>query len=226
MAVGAFDAHLGGVGAGIREGTLVKIVGTSTCDIMVVKNKGKIPDIPGVCGMVDGSVLPGYVSIEAGQSAVGDIFRWFSNQVCEGDDTTQAELTRKAEKLQPGETGLVALDWNNGNRTVLVDPELTGLIVGMTLHTPREHIYRALLEATAFGALAIVNRIEEYGVKIRRVVCCGGISEKNELFMQIYADVLNRTIYVSKSAQTRARRAIAGAVVGGAYSDVHAAIAG
>ncbi|MBI2441399.1 MAG: ribulokinase [Lentisphaerae bacterium] len=226
VAVGAFDAHLGAVGAGVKPGTLVKIIGTSTCDIMVARNTGAVPDIPGVCGIVEGSVLPGYVGIEAGQSAVGDIFRWFVTNVCQGHDALQVKLTAEARRLRPGASGLLALDWNNGNRTILVDPQLTGLMVGQTLHTTRAEIYRALLEATAFGALTIINRIEEYGVRIKRVVCCGGIAEKNELFMQIYADVLNRPMTISRSAQTCALgAAIAGALAGGAYPRIEPAIA-
>ncbi len=225
VAVGAFDAHLGAVGSGVKAGTLVKIVGTSTCDIMVARNTEKVPDIPGVCGIVDGSVLPGYVGIEAGQSAVGDIFAWFVKYVCKGDDALQFKLTEEARGMKPGGSGLMALDWNNGNRTILVDPQLTGLVVGMTLHTGQAEIYRALLEGTAFGALTIINRIEEYGIPIERVVCCGGISEKNDLFMQIYADVLNRPMLISRSGQTCALgAAIAGAVAAGMHSTIDAAV--
>lgn len=225
VAVGAFDAHLGAVGSGIKTGTLVKIIGTSTCDIMVAPNSLNIADIPGVCGIVDGSVLPGYFGIEAGQSAVGDIFKWFANVVCQGNDSLQVKLSDEAKKLRPGESGLLALDWNNGNRTILVDQRLTGLIVGLTLHTPRHEIYRALIEATAFGALTIINRIEEYEVRIERIICCGGIAEKNDLFMQIYADVLNRPMCISRSKQTCALgAAIAGALAAKAYPAVEPAI--
>jgi len=225
VAVGAFDAHLGAVGSGIKTGTLVKIIGTSTCDIMVVPNSFNIADIPGVCGIVEGSVLPGYFGIEAGQSAVGDIFKWFAGAICHGDDRLQVQLSEEAKKLRPGESGLLALDWNNGNRTILVDPRLTGLIVGLTLHTPRHEIYRALIEATAFGALTIINRIEEYGVKIERIVCCGGIAEKNDLFMQIYADVLNRPMCISRSKQTCALgAAIAGALAARVYPAIEPAV--
>jgi L-ribulokinase len=225
VAVGAFDAHLGAVGSGIRTGTLVKIIGTSTCDIMVSPNNSKMADIPGVCGIVDGSVLPGYFGIEAGQSAVGDIFKWFVNVVCKGDDSLQVRLSEEAKKIHPGASGLVALDWNNGNRTILVDPRLTGLIVGLTLHTPQHEIYRALLEATAFGALTIINRIEEYKVRIEKIVCGGGIAEKNDLFMQIYADVLNRPMCISRSKQTCALgAAIAGALAANIYPSIELAI--
>ena len=225
VAIGAIDAHLGAVGSGIKTGTLVKIVGTSTCDMLVFPDTTKIADIKGVCGIVDGSILPGYFGIEAGQSAVGDIFKWFVNVVCEGNDALQVRLTKQAEKLRPGESGLLALDWNNGNRTILVDPQLTGLITGLTLHTARHEIYRALLEATAFGALTIINRIEEYGIKIERIICCGGIAEKNELFMQIYADVLNRPMCVSRSKQTCALgAAIAGARAAKIYPAIEPAV--
>ena len=216
VAVGAFDAHLGAVGAGVGKGQMVKILGTSTCDCLVASNKTKLPDIPGVCGIVDGSILAGYYGIEAGQSAVGDIFNWFVANVCDGDAELHARLSREAAALRPGESGLLALDWNNGNRTILVDARLSGLLVGTTLHTTRAEIYRALIEATAFGARRILDRIEEYGVKVKEVVNCGGIAEKNPLLMQIYADVLGRPMKISKSAQTCALgAAIMGAVAAG-----------
>lgn len=222
VAVGALDAHFGAVGAGIGPGTLVKIMGTSTCDCMVAPLTQSLPDIPGVCGIVPESIIPGMHGIEAGQSAVGDIFNWFARQFGGGDSAqAHATLTGQAARLRPGESGLVALDWHNGNRTVLVDPLLTGLVVGQTLHTTPGEMYRALIEATAFGALKIIERIEEYGVRIERVVNCGGIAEKNPLVMQIYADVCNRPMYVSRSAQTCALgAAIFGAVVGGAHPSV------
>ena len=221
VAVGAFDAHLGAVGSGVTPGVLVKIIGTSTCDITVWPNTENLADIPGLCGIVNGSVLPGYFGLEAGQSAVGDIFNWFVNYIQPGGKAgTHEKLTQGAAKLQPGESGLLALDWNNGNRTILVDQRLTGLLVGLTLYTTPAEIYRALIEATAFGALAIINRFEEYGVKIGHIVNCGGIAEKNPLVMQIYADVTGRPMKVSRSAQTCALgSAIAGAVVAGVHRD-------
>ncbi len=224
VAVGAFDAHLGGVGSGIGPGTLVKIIGTSTCDMMVVPQSKALADIPGLCGIVPGSILPGHYGLEAGQSAVGDIFNWFVNVVQPGGGASHEDLTRGAAKLQPGESGLMALDWNNGNRTVLVDQRLTGLLLGQTLYTTPAEIYRALIEATAFGALTIINRFEEYGVRVKQVVNCGGIAEKNPVVMQIYADVTGRPMKISRSAQTCALgSAIAGAVVGGVYRTVGAA---
>jgi L-ribulokinase len=222
VAVGAFDAHTGAVGAGIKPGTLVKIIGTSTCDMMVAPLDRQLPDIPGLCGIVPGSIIPGMYGLEAGQSAVGDIFNWFASYLAPRRYTTKgdphANLTVEADRLSPGESGLLALDWNNGNRTVLVDPLLTGLVVGQTLHTSAAEIYRALVEATAFGALTIIKRFEDYGVHVKDVVNCGGIAEKNPFVMQIYADVTGRPMRISRSAQTCALgAAIFGAVVGGAY---------
>ncbi|MBN1807328.1 MAG: ribulokinase [Sedimentisphaerales bacterium] len=218
VAIGAFDAHLGAVGSGIAPGKLVKIIGTSTCD-MLVSESGKEPaDVPGICGIVDGSILPGYFGLEAGQSAVGDIFNWFVNYIQAGgkEAGSHEALTKRAAKLKPGQSGLLALDWNNGNRTILVDQRLTGLLLGQTLHTRPEEIYRALIEATAFGALTIINRFEEYGVKVSEVINCGGIAEKNPLLMQIYADVTGRQMKISRSAQSCALGScIAGAVVAG-----------
>ncbi len=220
VAVGAFDAHLGAVGTGIRPGSLVRIVGTSTCDMAVAPASKPPADIPGLCGIVPGSVLPGAIGMEAGQSAVGDIFNWFVNYIEPAGGADKAgsheALTKAAAKLAPGASGLLALDWNNGNRTVLVDQRLTGLLLGQTLYTTPPEIYRALVEATGFGALTIVNRFEEYGVKINRVLNCGGIAEKNPMVMQIYADIMGRTMEISRSAQTCALgSAIAGAVVAG-----------
>jgi L-ribulokinase len=218
VAVGAFDAHYGGVGAGVKLGTLVKIIGTSTCDITIAPRDSDAANIPGVCGVVDGSVVPGYWGIEAGQSAVGDIFNWFVTDVCEGGPELHETLTRQADALRPGQSGLLALDWNNGNRTILVDARLTGLLIGQTLHTSRAEIYRTLIEATAFGAHTILNRMREYGVPIQQTIACGGIAEKNPLLMQIYADVDGQPISVTRSSQTCALgAAIFGAVAAGAY---------
>jgi L-ribulokinase len=223
IAMGAFDAHYGAVGAGVRTGTLVKIIGTSTCDCAVAPASGAVQNVPGICGIVNGSIMPGYYGIEAGQSAVGDLLKWWVERICEGDDGLHQALTSRASQLKPGESGLVALDWNNGNRTILVDPRLTGLILGQTLHTTRAEVYRALIEATAFGARAIVERMVAYGVPVERVVCCGGIAEKNPLFMQVYADVLGYPMIIAGSPQTPALgSAVAAAVAAGASAGGHA----
>jgi len=224
IAIGEFDVHYGAIGCGVDEGTLVKVIGTSTCDCGVVSAAKSLPDIPGICGIVKGAILPGYYGIEAGQSAVGDIFKWWVEQVCGGDDATHAALTREAAKPAPGESGLLALDWHNGNRTILVDPLLTGAVLGLTLHTTRAEIYRALIEATAFGARAIIERIRDHGVPIARVVCAGGIAEKNPLLMQIYADVTGCTMHVAGSSQACALgSAVSAAVLAGAQPDFRTA---
>jgi L-ribulokinase len=177
--------------------------------------------------------MEGYYGIEAGQSGVGDIFLWFvNNLVPESYGKTQVEKFKNlgvaASQLKPGESGLLALDWNNGNRTILVDVRLTGLLIGQTLHTQPHEIYRALIEATAYGALAIIDRIEEYGVAINEVVNCGGLASKNPMMMQIYADITNRPMKISRSDQTPALgaallSAIAAGKKNGGYDSVEEA---
>lgn len=217
VSYGALDAHLGAVGAGVAPGVLVKILGTSSCDVMVVPLDQPLPDIPGLAGIVPETVLPGHYGLEAGQSAVGDLFAWWAERVVGKE---HGALSQEAERLRPGESGLLALDWNNGNRSVLMDQELSGLLVGQTLYTRPAEVYRALLEATAFGARVIVERLEEYGVQVERVVVCGGIAGRNPLVLQIYADVLGRPLYLSRSSQTSALgAAVAGAVAAGAFPD-------
>jgi len=247
VAAGAFDAHTGAVGAGIREGTLVKIMGTSTCDMMIVRPESLDVAIKGICGQVDGSIVPGCIGLEAGQSAVGDIYAWYRDEVRwplenilpktsfgrdfdgekiaalmkEAKDTVYDILSEKGAKLRPGQSGLLALDWHNGNRTVLVDPNLSGLIVGLNLQSKPEEIFRALIEGTAFGARVIMERFTEYGVAVNDVITCGGLAEKNPYLMQIYADVTGRPIKVSRSAQTCALgTAMFGAVAAGAFAKI------
>ena len=229
VAVGAFDAHHGAVGAGIGAGRLVKIMGTSTCDMMVAPQKG-LKEIPGICGMVPGSILPGMVGLEAGQSAVGDIFLWFARHVAtaefrgKSDGETIDNLCNAGKKFPPGHAGLLALDWHNGNRTVLVDPLLSGMMLGQTLHTTSDEQFRAIMEATVFGGLKIIRRFEEYGVKVNDIVATGGLAEKMPVFMQMYADICNRPMKVSNSKQTCALgAALFGAVAGGAYPNAEAA---
>ncbi len=220
IAIGEFDVHYGAIGCGVREGTLVKVIGTSTCDCAVVSAESAVADIPGICGIVKGAILPGFFGIEAGQSAVGDIFKWWVEGVLGGDAALHAELTAEAAKQRPGQAGLLALDWNNGNRTILVDQRLTGLLLGQDLFTTRADVYRALIEATAFGARAIIERLQQYGVRTDQVVCTGGIAEKNHLLMQIYADVTGCVMEVAGSSQTCALgSAIAASVLAGAHSD-------
>ncbi len=224
IAIGAMDVHYGAIGCGVAEGVLVKIIGTSTCDCGVVSAEKPVRDIPGICGIVKGAILPGYYGIEAGQSAVGDIFKWWVEVVCQGDPSLHAKLTKAAAQLKPAQSGLLALDWNNGNRTILVDPLLTGALLGQTLYTTQAEIYRALIEATAFGARAILERIQEYGVPVDRIVCAGGIAEKNPMLMQIYADITGCTMQVSGSSQACALgSAISAAVLAKAHQDFPAA---
>ncbi|HPS52072.1 MAG TPA: ribulokinase [Phycisphaerae bacterium] len=220
VATGSIDAHMGAVGAGVEPGTMVQIIGTSACDMIVVPQDRALPDIPGVCGIVKDSILPGFTGIEAGQSAVGDIFNWFVECIQPGGKKVGSHqaLTKDAAQLKPGESGLLALDWNNGNRNVLQDSRLSGLLVGQSLHTTPAEIYRTLVESAAFGLLTIITRLEQYNIRINNIVNCGGISEKNAMIMQIYADVTGRPMKISRSSQTCALGcAIAGAVVGGAY---------
>lgn len=220
IAIGEMDVHYGAIGCGVAEGVLVKVIGTSTCDCGVVSARKSVPDIPGICGIVKGAILPGFYGIEAGQSAVGDIFKWWVEVVCGGDGSLHARLTQEVAKHRPGQSGLLALDWNNGNRTILVDPLLTGALLGQTLYTTPAEIYRALIEATAFGARAILERIKDYGVPVKRIVCAGGIAEKNPLLMQIYADITGCTMQVSGSSQACALgSAISAAVLAGAHRD-------
>jgi L-ribulokinase len=225
IAIGAFDNHYGSIGCGIQEGALVKVIGTSTCDCAIVAPENNPGTIPGVCGIVEGSILPGVYGIEAGQSAVGDLFKWWVEGICQGDGALHGALTEEAAKLAPGQSGLLALDWNNGNRTVLVDQRLTGLILGQTLHTSRAEIYRALIEATAFGARVILERLRDCGTRVDTIIAAGGIAEKNPMLMQIYADVMQTPIRVSTSQQTCALGAAIGAAfVGGAHSSLDDAV--
>ena len=230
VAVGALDAHMGAIGAGVAPGTLVKILGTSTCDCLVAPLADSIVTIPGVSGVVPESILPNMLGIEAGQSAVGDIFDWYVSRIGNGFHTTHdpaathAHLSVQAGSLTPGQSGLLALDWHNGNRNVLADPLLTGLILGQTLHTTPAETYRALIEATAFGARMILDRLANHDITIDRIVNCGGIADKSPLVMQIYADVCNRPMHIARSNEACALGAAAcAAVVGGAHPDVPSA---
>ncbi|MBK8976715.1 MAG: ribulokinase [Planctomycetes bacterium] len=220
VAVGAIDAHLGAVGAGIRQGDLVKVLGTSTCDMAIVEGT-TLPRIDGISGIAPSSIVPGHVGIEAGQSAVGDLYAWCA-RLC--GDRPVGELERDASALQVGSSGLLALDWANGNRCVLVDPELSGLVVGLNLQTSPAELFRALVEATAFGARTIIERIVAGGVPVERVIACGGIARRSALVVQTHADVLDRELHVAGSAETCALgAAIVGAVAAGRFADTAAA---
>ena len=223
VSVASIDAHVSLPPAGLVDpGKLMMILGTSTCHIML----GDVErEVPGICGVVEDGVVPGLYGYEAGQSCCGDHFKWMIDNCvpkvyCDEADARgmglHALLTEKAARLRPGESGLVALDWWNGNRSVLVDVDLTGLMVGMTLATRPEEIYRALIEATAYGTRVIVENFEQHGVAIDGLYACGGIAKKNPLMMQIYADVLGREIRVARSTQTPALgSAMFGAVAAG-----------
>lgn len=215
IAIGLLDAHFGAIGSGIQSGTMVKILGTSTCDCVVVKNDETLPAIEGISGIAEESILPGYYGLEAGQSAVGDIFKWFKDKIC-GTELSYEELEKQAAMLKPGQSGLLALDWSNGCRNIYCDHELSGLLIGQTLSTSKPEIYRALLEATGFGAKMILEQLQKYNIEIKKVICCGGLSQKNKLLVQLYADILNCEIYINATEQTCALGgAIAGAVCAG-----------
>ena len=223
VGVAQIDAHVALPAAGITgAGQLLMIMGTSTVHLMLSDEEHIVP---GMCGYVADNVIPGLFCYEAGQSCVGDHFNWFVRQCLPEDYMEEARsrnldahrlLTEKAAELKVGESGLLALDWWNGNRSVLVDADLTGLIMGMTLTTKPEEIYRALIEATAYGTRMIIETFEKHGVVARELVACGGIAKKNEFLMQLYADVLGREIRVARSAQAPALgAALLGAVAAG-----------
>ncbi len=223
VAIANVDAHVAVPAVGIVEpGKMLMIMGTSTCH-MLLGTEEKI--VPGMCGVVEDGIIPGLLGYEAGQSCVGDHFEWFVENCVPSTYEEEAKnrginihklMREKASSLKPGESGLVALDWWNGNRSVLVDADLTGLIIGCTLLTKPEEIYRTIIEATAFGTRMIVETLCENGVPITELYAAGGIAEKDELMMQIYSDVTNMEIKISASAQTPALgSAMFGAVAAG-----------
>ena len=235
IAVGALDAHMGAVGASVAPGVLTRIMGTSTCDIMVAE-KHEIGDrcIEGICGQVDGSVLPGFIGLEAGQSAFGDIYAWFRKfmswplkDIPEGEakqkvmDTMLIELTREAQALKLSENDIVALDWMNGRRTPYADQNVKGMIAGLTLGSTAPEVFKALVEATAFGSRRIVEHMKAQGLHIDSVNGIGGISKKAPFVMQTLADVLNMPIRIVRSQQTCALgAAMFAAVAAGVYQDI------
>lgn len=235
VAVGNVDAHVCVPAVGIDgPAKMLAIMGTSTCHIMMGTEEKQVP---GMCGVVADGVLPGYYGYEAGQSCVGDHFAWFVENCVPAAYAQEAEaqgknihvyLTEKAEKLRPGQSGLLALDWWNGNRSVLVDVDLTGMMLGMTLATRPEEMYRALIEATAYGTREIIENYRANGVPVEEFYASGGISQKNAMAMQIYADVLNMPIKIAGSAQGPALgsaifASVAAGEAAGGYDDIFAA---
>ena len=230
VAVGNVDAHVTAPAArAIEAGQMLAVMGTSTCHIM---NGDALAEVPGMCGVVQGGVTPGLWGYEAGQSGVGDIFAWFADHAVPPRYHEEARakgidlhdhLSQLAGEQEVGQHGLIALDWNNGNRSVLVDHELSGLIVGLTLGTRAEDVYRALIEATAFGTRKIIETFEASGLPVRELIVAGGLL-KNPVIMQIYADVTRRPLHLIGSEQGPALgSAMHAAVAAGAYPDIYAA---
>jgi L-ribulokinase len=245
IGAGAFDAHLGAVGGEVKPYQLVKVMGTSTCD-MIVSPMNEVGDklVAGICGQVDGSIVPGMLGLEAGQSAFGDIYAWFSKLLLwpvdeivakmewidnktrerirnEAADRIIAELSRQAESVPDEETALVALDWLNGRRTPDANQALKGAIAGLSLGSDAPRIFKALVEATAFGSKMINERFISEGIRIDGVIAIGGVAKKNPFVMQIVCDVLNMPIKVAASDQTCALgSAMAASVVAGIYKDI------
>ena len=211
VAVANVDAHVSVPASRVTgPGQMVAVMGTSICHLVL---GGQPAIVEGMCGVVEDGIIPGQFGFEAGQAAVGDIFAWFVDNAvppqyhalaAEQGLDVHAALEREAARLRPGESGLLALDWWNGNRSVLVDVELGGMLVGTTLATRAPEIYRALIEATAFGTRVIVESFERQGQSINQIVACGGLPERNRLLMQLYADITGREILVAASSQTPA----------------------
>ena len=233
VAVANVDAHVTVPAVRVtRPGSMVIIMGTSNCHMLV---SDELREVPGMCGVVRGGILPGYYGYEAGQSGVGDIFAWFVEQAVPPAYHAAAQaagmdlhdyLTAQAAQQKPGEHGLLALDWWNGNRSVLVDADLGGLLVGATLGTTAPDIYRALIESTAFGTREIITAFEDSGIPVDDIVAAGGLAEKNPLLLQIYADVTGKSIRISGSSQGPALgSAMHAAVAAGIYEDIEAASA-
>lgn len=214
--VGAFDAHWDAIGAGCKLGDVVNVIGTSTCIIAMTDKAGLIP---GVCGVVPGSVHPQYTGVEAGLSATGDIFDAIATRA----GTTAAELSKGLEKYRAGETGLLRLTWDNGDRTVLVNPELSGVTLGWRItHSPQDDLFAAI-EGTAFHTRVILERMEEHGVPIHRIINGGGIPQRNPVLNQVYANVMNKPVLVPKSEVTSLGSAIFAFMAAGAFPSIEAA---
>ncbi|MBN2072371.1 MAG: ribulokinase [Actinobacteria bacterium] len=247
VTVGAIDAHMGAVGAGISEGVFVKITGTSSCDMAVGPKKSSEKLIAGICGQVDGSIIPGMIGYEAGQSSFGDVYAWFkdilswplksvpvnskiidivrSKEVLSGiEGNILRTIEKEAARIRPQDTGIISLDWLNGRRTPFADPRLKGVVAGLSLGSTAPKIYRSLAEATAFGSKAIVGRFLEEGLSMNEVTAIGGVSQKSPFVMQILADVLDIPVKVAKSSEAIALgAAIFASVASGYYGSVEEA---
>ncbi|MBM3700408.1 MAG: ribulokinase [Actinobacteria bacterium] len=247
VAIGAFDAHMGAVGANVRPGVFVKITGTSCCDMAVGPKQKEDVLIGGICGQVDGSIIPDMIGYEAGQSSFGDVYAWFKDILswplkellektkevdkdtakklsAEVQDKIIPEIERQCEFIKPEESGLIALDWLNGRRTPYADQKLKGAIAGLSLGSTAPKVYRALAEATAFGSKAIIDRFRQDGLIIEEITAIGGVAKKSSLVMQILADVLNMPVKVADSDQAVALgAAIFGSVAAGYYKSVEEA---
>jgi L-ribulokinase len=222
VAVGNVDAWVSVPGLGVEEpGTFVIVIGTSICDMVVHPQETRLP---GITGVVKDGILPGLYGYEAGQAAVGDMLAWFVENLASDAGGYEA-LEQAASEIGPGDTGLVALDWWNGNRTILADADLSGAIFGLTLQTTREQIYRALLESIAFGSRRIMDNFEEHGLELSTIVACGGIAERSPLMMQLLADTSGREVHVPDLTEIPARgAALFGAVAAGVFDDIASAI--
>lgn len=239
VTVGGFDPHMGAVGVRIAEKIFVKVIGTSCCDMAVApKDKVGKNTVAGICGQVDGSILPDQIGFEAGQSSFGDVYAWFKEVLMWSVDNLVSdekikvdieekiipELSRQAESISPKDTGLLALDWLNGRRTPFADQKLKGAIVGLSLGSTAPKIFRALIEATAFGSKAIIERFIEDGVEIEEVIALGGVPQKSPLVMQILSDILDMPVKVAGSFQAVALgAAVFAAVASGYYKDIYQA---
>ncbi|MBM3832513.1 MAG: ribulokinase [Verrucomicrobia bacterium] len=231
IAAGNIDAHVAVPACGVTTpGKLVMILGTSTCHLLLSESRR---EVEGICGVVREGIVPGFWGYEAGQAGVGDMFAWFVNQAAPASVAAEARklgisihelLERQAASLRPGETGLLALDWWNGNRSILADADLSGLLIGATLATKPVEIYRALIEATAFATRKIIEAFRNGGIEVDELYASGGLAQKNALLLQIYADVTGMPIKVAASEQTSALGAsMQAAVAAGAYPDIHTA---
>ena len=244
VAVGAFDAHMGAIGGEIEPYYLSKVMGTSTCDMLVAPKQEKEKLVKGICGQVDGSVIPGMLGLEAGQSAFGDVYAWFKkvlawplNNILAESDLVSSELkekliqealnkmipilSRAAKKVDPKISGVIALDWMNGRRTPDANQYLKGAIMGLNLGSDAPEIFRALVESTCFGARKIVERFQEEGVPIKGLIGLGGVAKKSPFIMQTMANVINMPIKIATSEQTCALgAAMFGATAAGVFNDV------